>query len=179
MGAVRPFFIGGILMNRNIRHLTHAALMAALYVALTHFQNLLLPGSATWAIQFRVSEALCVLALFTPAAIGGLSIGCLLFNLSYAAALPLDWLVGTLATLLATSSMWLTRKWKILELPALSLLMPAIFNGLLVGLELSLYFGGGFWINALYVFIGEGAVLLTLGFFLYWSIRSRRLERIF
>ena len=163
-------------MHRNIRHLTHAALMAALYVALTYFQNLLLPGSATWAIQFRVSEALCVLALFTPAAIGGLSVGCLLFNLSYSAALPLDFLVGTLATALACSSMYLTRKITLRSMPLLSLLMPALWNGLLVGWELSLHIGGGFWLNAMYVAIGEAAVLLTLGAALYAGMEkhSRR-----
>ena len=58
-------------MQKKTRHLAHAALIAALYVVLTHLQNLLLPGSATWAIQCRLSEALCVLALFTPSAISG------------------------------------------------------------------------------------------------------------
>ena len=100
MGAVRSFFcfmgadcahflVRRIPMNKNVRHLTHSALIAAMYVALTYLQNLLIPGSATWAIQFRVSEALCVLALYTPAAIPGLTIGCLLFNISYAAALQI------------------------------------------------------------------------------------------
>ena len=162
-------------MKRNIRHLTHAALIAALYVALTYFQNLLLPGSATWAIQFRVSEALCVLALFTPAAISGLSVGCLLFNLSYSAALPLDFLVGTLATTLACSSMYLTRKITFRGLPLLSLMMPAVFNSLLVGWELAVYIGGGFWLNALYVAIGEAAVLLILGAALYQVFLKRGL----
>ena len=154
-------------MKRQTNRLTHAALIAALYVALTHFQNALLPGSATWAIQFRVSEALCVLALFTPAAIPGLSVGCLLFNLSYSAALPLDFLIGTSATALACGSMYLTRRIKLRGTPVLSLLMPALWNGLLVGWELAVYIGGGFWLNALYVAIGEGAVLLTLGLGLY------------
>jgi uncharacterized membrane protein len=77
-------------MRRKTRFITHAALIGAMYFALTHLQNLLLPGSASWTIQFRVSEALCVLAFFTPAAIPGLTIGCLLFNLSFAGALPLD-----------------------------------------------------------------------------------------
>ena len=85
-------------MNKHTRHLAHAAIIAALYVILTHFQNLLLPGSATWAIQLRLSEALCILSFFTPAAIPGLSVGCLLFNLTFSAALPLDFLLGTLAT---------------------------------------------------------------------------------
>lgn len=162
-------------MQEKSRHLTHAALIAALYVALTYFQNLLLPGSATWAIQFRVSEALCVLALFTPAAIGGLSVGCLLFNLSYSAALPLDFLVGTLATALACSSMYLTRKLTVWRLPVLSLLMPALFNGLLVGWELAAHIGGGFWLNALYVAAGEAAVLLVLGSALYRILTRRGL----
>ena len=70
-------------MNQKTRNITHAALIGAMYFALTHLQNLLVPNSATWAIQFRASEALCVLALFTPAAIPGLTIGCLLFNLSF------------------------------------------------------------------------------------------------
>ena len=157
------------------RFLTHAALIAALYVALTYFQNLLLPGSATWAIQFRVSEALCVLALFTPAAIAGLSVGCLLFNLSYSAALPLDFLVGTLATTLACSSMYLTRKITFRGIPFLSLIMPALWNGVLVGWELAVYIGGGFWLNAMYVAIGEAAVLLLLGSSLYQVLTKRGL----
>ena len=162
------------------RFLTHAALIAALYVALTYFQNLLLPGSATWAIQFRVSEALCVLALFSPAAIAGLSVGCLLFNLSYSAALPLDFLVGTLATVLACSSMYLTRRITFRGTPLLSLLMPALWNALLIGWELAVYIGGGFWLNAMYVAIGEAAVLLILGSGLYRVLTKRGLaSRLF
>lgn len=164
-------------MNRKVRNLTHGALLAALYVALTYLQNFLIPGSATWAIQFRVSEALCVLALFTPAAIPGLTIGCLLFNISFAGALPLDFLVGSAATALATAGMWLGRKWTIKGFPLFSLLLPAVANAILVGWELSFYIGGGFFLNALYVAIGEIAVLLTLGSALYYTIRSRRLDQ--
>lgn len=162
-------------MNRKTRLLTYGAVLAALYVALTYLQNLLLPGSASWAIQFRVSEALCVLALFTPAAIPGLSVGCFLFNLSFSAALPLDWLIGTGATFLSVGSMYLLRNLRIKGYPLAAMLMPALFNAFLVGWELSFYVGGGFWLNALYVAIGEAAVLLTLGTCLFYAIRSRRL----
>ena len=55
-------------MKKNVKNLTHGALIAAMYVVLTHMQNMLLPGSATWAIQMRMSEALGILAFFTPAA---------------------------------------------------------------------------------------------------------------
>jgi len=164
-------------MQNKSRYLAHGALLAALYVALTYLQNFLIPGSTSWAIQFRASDALCVLALFTPAAIPGLTIGCLLFNISFAAALPLDFLVGSLATLAATGTMWLTRNVTIKDYPLLGLLMPAVFNGLLVGWELSVYIGGGFWLNALYVAIGEAAVLLTLGSALYYGIRVRHLDQ--
>lgn len=166
-------------MRNKSRFLAHGALIAALYVVLSYLQNWILPGSASWIIQFRVSEALCILALLTPAAIPGLAIGCLLFNISFAAALPLDWLVGTLATFLAAGAMWLTRKQTVRGYPLFSMLMPAIFNGLLVGWELSVYIGGAFWLNGIYVFIGEAAVLLSLGSFLHWGIRARHLERLF
>ena len=76
-------------MSKKIRYWAHGAIIAALYAVLTHMQNLLLPGSASWAIQCRLSEMLCVLALFTPAAIPGLTLGCLLFNITFSAALPL------------------------------------------------------------------------------------------
>jgi len=162
-------------MRTRTRYLAHAAIIAALYAVLTHFQNILLPGSATWAIQMRMSEALCILAFFTPAAAMGLSVGCLIFNLTFSAALPLDFLVGTLATYLAAKGMWLTRNWGRFPLPGL--LMPALSNALLVGWELSVYIGGGFWVNALYVFLGEAAVLLTLGSALYFAMKSRKLDQ--
>ncbi len=163
-------------MSKQTRYLVHGAVIAALYAVLTHLQNLLLPGSATWAIQCRISEALCVLAFFTPAAIPGLTVGCLVFNLTYAAALPLDFLVGSLATAIAAAGMWLTRNVTIRGVPVLGLLMPAAVNAILVGWELTVYIGGGFAINALYVAIGEAAVLLTLGLALYWAIKRRRLD---
>ena len=163
-------------MSKKTRFLTRAAIIAALYVVLTHMQNILLPNSASMAIQFRVSEALCVLAFFTPAAIPGLSVGCLLFNISFAGALPLDWLMGTAASFLAALGMWLTRKWTLKGYPLAGMLMPALTNAILVGWELSVYIGGGFWINALYVAIGEAAVLLTLGTLLRSAIINRHLD---
>lgn len=159
-------------MKKNTRQLTLGALIAALYVTLTWMQNLLIPGSASMTIQFRASEALCVLAFFTPSAIPGLGVGCLLFNISNAGALPLDMVIGTAASVLAASAMYLTRKLTVRGLPLPGLLMPALFNGLLVGWELTYYIGGGFWINCLYVAIGELAVLLTLGSFLYYALKK-------
>lgn len=168
-------------MPRQTRNTVRAAALAALYVTLTYAQELLLPGSASWVSQCRLSEALCVLALFTPAAIPGLSIGCLLFNLSAAGTLPLDFLVGTLATALGCGLTRLTRNVTIGGYPLLALTMPALTNGLLVGWELTVYLGGGFtpavfWANAGSVALGELAVLLVPGSLLWQAIHSRHLE---
>lgn len=162
-------------MNKT-KYVTQAAVIAALYAVLTHLQNFLLPGSTTWAIQMRISEAMTVLAFFTPAAIPGLSLGCLLFNLTYAGTLPLDFLVGTLATFLAALAMWKLRNVKTFHLPLLGLLMPALTNAFLVGWELTVYIGGGFVLNAVYVALGELAVVLVLGSLLYTAISRRNME---
>ena len=163
-------------MRKNPRLITHGAMLAALYAALCYLQNALIPNSASWVIQFRAAEALCVLSLFTPAAIPGLTVGCLIFNLSFVGALPLDFLLGSLATALAASSMRLTRKLTVKGYPVFGMLMPALFNALLVGWELSVYIGGGFGINASYVAIGEAAVLLTLGTLLFYAMKARNLD---
>ena len=165
-------------MNKKVRFWVNAAVTAAIYVALTHLQYFLLPGSATWFIQFRIAEALCILAYFTPAAIPGLAVGCALFNLSYAGALPLDFLVGSLASFLAAWGMWKSRAVTIKGYPLPGMLLPAAANAVLVGWELSVYIGGTFWLNALYVAIGEAAVLLTLGSLLYYALRKRDLGRL-
>ena len=179
MDALRPFFRVKVCnMNQKSKMLAQGAMIAAAYVALTHFQNILIPNSASFAIQFRVSEALCVLSFFTPAAVPGLTVGCLLFNLSFAGALPLDFLVGSLATFLAAGGMWLSRNWTVGGVPFFGLLLPAVTNAVLVGWELDLYIGGGFWINALYVAIGEAAVLLTLGWLLYRVMKKNRLDTL-
>jgi len=166
-------------MARKARQITLAGVIAALYVALTYLQNILWPGSASMAVQLRLSEALCVFAFFTPAATWGLTIGCLLFNLSFAGALPFDWLLGSLATFLACACMHRLQKW-----PWLGLLMPALFNGLIVGWELTLFIGDGFeWsmfgINALNVFLGEAIVMYKAGWALYAALKKRHLAKQF
>lgn len=83
--------------HNRILFLCQAAMTAALYVALTYLANAL--GLASGAIQFRLSEVLAVLPFFTPAAIPGLYIGCLLANILTACA-PLDIALGPVATLL-------------------------------------------------------------------------------
>ena len=150
-------------------------MIGALYAALCFLQNALIPNSANFAIQFRAAEAMCVLAMFTPAAIPGLTIGCVLFNLCMAGSLPWDAPLGGLATLLAAWGTYATRSWTVKGYPVIALILPALTNGILIGWELSVFVGGGFWINALYVAIGELAVLFTVGTALYYTIKRRRL----
>ena len=164
-------------MNKKAKYIANGAIMAAMYVALCYLQNFLVPNSASFAIQFRAAEALCVLALYTPAAIPGLSIGCLLFNLSFAGALPLDPVLGTAATALSVWSMRLTRNMTIKGYPLLSLLMPGLFNALLIGWELEIYIGGGFLLNGFYVAVGEVAVLLSLGTLLFYALKKGTIRK--
>ena len=164
-------------MRKRSHLLAHSAIIAALYTILCYLQNLIFPNSASMAVQLRAAEALCVLAFFTPAAIPGLGLGCLLFNLSFSGALPLDFLVGTLASCWSAGAMWFMRKLTVRNLPVPGLLMPGVCNALLVGWELTAYVGGGFWLNAFCVALGEWIVLLTLGSVLYAAIRNRGLDK--
>ena len=163
---------------KNTRFVTRAAIFAALYAVLTYAQFLLWPESTSMAIQVRISEALCVFAFFTPAAVPGLTLGCLLFNLTFAGTLPLDWLVGTLATLIAVEGMWLTRKMTLKGYPLLGMLLPAVTNAILVGWELTYYIGeASFWYNALFVAIGEVIALLVVGSIVFYAVKARGLDK--
>jgi len=160
-------------MKKQTRYLAQSAIIAAMYAVLCHLQNIILPNSASWPIQFRAAEALCVLPLFSSAAIPGLTVGCFVFNITYPGAMPLDIVIGPLASLLAAAGMYLLRAF-----PWVSFLLPAVSNALLVGWELTYYIGGGFWLNALYVAIGEVAVLYTLGAALYKAVKPHE-NRLF
>ena len=170
-------------ISRKNRGLATSAVIAALYVALTYSQNAIFPGSTSMAVQFRVAEALCVLALFTPAAIPGLTVGCLLANIISLGALPMDMLFGTLASFLAAVSMYALRRFTFRGLPLLSLAMPAIFNGVIIGAEIEAFFIDGpfrfssFLIQGGCVALGEIGVLFTLGLMLAKIIKNKKLEK--
>jgi uncharacterized membrane protein len=78
---------------------TRAAVIAALYVILTELATLV--GMSSGVIQFRISEALCILPLFLPEAIPGLFIGCIISNLLVPGIVIWDIIFGSLATLIA------------------------------------------------------------------------------
>lgn len=120
--------------SKKLRFLAQGAVIAALYTVLTYAaaaMNLAYNG-----VQFRFSEALTVLPVFTPAAIPGLALGCFLSNL----ASPLgvvDWVFGPLATLLAALGTRAVSHIQVKGVPVLAPLPPVIANGLVVGLELA------------------------------------------
>ena len=106
------------MKNKNTMYIVQGAVIAALYAVLTVMQNILLPGSASMAVQFRASEALTVLALFTPAAVPGLSIGCIVANLSSVASLGIyDLLFGSMASFFAALTMYALRNVRIFKIP--------------------------------------------------------------
>ena len=96
-------------MNKRVKFICHAAIIAAIYVALTYLAAAM--GLANGAIQVRFSEAMCVLPYFTSAAVPGVTIGCLLSNL-FTGCEALDIVFGTLATLIGALVARLLRKYK-------------------------------------------------------------------
>lgn len=152
-------------------------MIAAVYAAATWLSAVF--GIAYGAIQLRLSEALSVLSVFTPAAVPGLAIGCLLGNLSSPYGIW-DILLGTLATLLAALSGRAVRRLTLKGIPLLSMLMPVVFNALLVGAEITFFLGGeaslsGFLLCAAQVAAGELAVCMGGGIPLFFAVKRSRL----
>lgn len=173
------------------------ATIAALNAALTLVAMLSLSGLAWGPIQFRVSEAICVLALFCPEAIWGLTLGCAISNiinvaLSGAGIMGLlDIVFGSLATFVGA---WFT--WRMRKHPALALLGPVVANAFIVAAYLPLILQGlGFYtipfteisLEGSYIFmyafgavtigIGEAAVLYIVGLPLYSALKRAGFEK--
>ena len=134
-------------MNKKVVFIVHAAVIAALYVVLTLVANTL--GLANHAIQVRISEALTILPLFTPAAIPGLFIGCILSNILTGCMLW-DIIFGSIATLLGALGTYALRRFSKWLAP----LPPIIANTIIVPFVLS------------YVYHFEGSIpyfMVTVG----------------
>lgn len=164
--------------NKKIMNLVQGALIAAGYAAATYASALL--GIAYGQIQFRFSEVLTVLSVFTPAAIPGLTIGCILGNLSSPFGIW-DIAFGSLATLLAAVTARMLRKITVKGLPILSIIMPVIFNALIIGAEITFLMPSGapsltaFAVAALEVGAGELAVCLAGGIPVFYAIRKTKI----
>ncbi len=147
------------MRNNTTRRLCVAGVVGALYAVLT----LTLPMLSFSGLQIRFSEALTVLPFLFPETIPGLAVGCFLANL-IGSPYALDWVFGTLATLLA--ALWTSR----LKHRWLAPLPPVVCNMVIIG-ALIAWFEAGFgpafpalWAyNALTVGIGEFIACYLLG----------------
>lgn len=150
------------------RFVCTAALIAALYVGLTLISNAM--GLASGEIQFRISEALCALGLFTPAAIPGVSVGCFLANLLTGCAAP-DVIFGSLASLIGMLGAYALRK-----LPFVALLPYVLANVVIVPFVLSYAYGieTAWWLLALSVGVGEIVCAYIGGLALYFALKKRK-----
>ena len=145
--------------QRPVRSLCLMAAIAAVYAVLT----LSLPVLSYGPVQLRLAEALTVLAFLCPEAIVGLTLGCFLSNL-LGSPYVLDWVFGTLATLIA--ALWTSRMPKQWMAP----IPPVVCNMVIVGAEIAWFetgFGPGFpaawaW-NGFTVGIGEAVACFLLG----------------
>ena len=141
--------------NSPVLTLVYGAAIAAIYVVLT---MVFLPISFG-PIQFRISELLCVLPYFTPAAIPGLFIGCLLANFLGGAA-ALDVIFGSIATLIGAVGSYLLRKNRYLvSVP------PILANMIIVPWVLRFAYGSEdmIWFSTITVGIGEILAIGLLG----------------
>lgn len=156
------------MRNKKVTFITQAAMIAALYVVLTLLANAL--GLANHAIQVRFSEALTILPFFTPAAIPGLWVGCVLSNL-LTGCMPLDIVFGSLATLIGAVGTYAFRKYK-----WMAPVPPIIANTLIVPFILAYVYGaeGSIPFFMLTVGIGEVVSCGILGMILFQVLQKYR-----
>lgn len=142
-------------MKKHTRYLCHAAIIAAMYVALTYLASAF--GLANGDIQLRFSEALCILPLFTPAAIPGLFIGCLVANLL---TFPFwaNLVFGSLATLIGAIGTRLLQKYKYL-----SILPPILANAIIVPFVIAASVETPLSIPYLVLTVGAGELISVAG----------------
>lgn len=169
--------------NRKLKRLVTGALLAAVYSVLA----LALPLFSFGPVQFRISEALTLLPVFSPAAGIGVTVGCLITNgigFLMGATFPQDILFGTLATLLGCVLTWLLRGIRFRGLPVLSALAPVVCNTLIIGWEINTFFLEapslvGFVTSAVGVGLGELAACVVLGLLLVVFLERTGLDRYF
>lgn len=153
-------------MNKNVKYLVKAGVIAALYVVLV----MVFSFSSFGPIQFRIAESLTILPYFTSAAIPGLFIGCLIANI-LGGAIIWDVIFGSLATLLAAYLSYKLRKkeW-LVPIP------PIVINSVVVGFILKYAYGLEDGLLALMgsVFVGEFIAVYVFGMVLLKALKPIR-----
>ncbi len=155
------------MKNKSLLFMAQGAMIAALYVALTY---VFAPFSFR-EVQVRISEALTILPVFTPAAIPGLFIGCILGNFMGGAVLP-DIIFGSLATLIGAFFTWKLRN----AHPFLAPIPPILSNTLIVPFVLRYAYGVELPLPIMMLTVGIGELIScgVLGLLLYYALRSHR-----
>ena len=153
--------------KKRILYLTYAAAVAAAYAVLTFVSSSL--GMASGVVQVRLSEALCTLAYFTPAAVPGLAVGCFAANL-ITGCVPADIIFGTVATAVGAAAAYRIRHLH----PVLSPIPSIIVNTLSVPFILKYGYGVDAGIPYLMLSVGIGEVIScgVLGIFLLYSVKK-------
>ena len=152
------------MKNKNVTFLTQAAMIAAIYVVLT----LLFRPISFGEIQVRISEALTILPLFTPAAVPGVFVGCLIANIIGGGILP-DIIFGSLATLIGAVLTYRLRE----HTPLLAPLPPIAANTVIVPFVLFYGYGVNLPIPFMMLTVGIGEVLScgVLGLLLFSALK--------
>ena len=167
------------MKSLSLPRLTFAALIAAVYAALTIALGFISYGP----IQFRIAEVLCILPFFLPFTTWGLFVGCILANLMSPVGV-MDVIFGSLATLgcclcsAAIGRTWDGKRW---GKCILSCLMPVVWNAVVIGLLLALFYAEDgrakivlFFLYGAEVGLGELVVMFVLGLpLMRWLPRSR------
>lgn len=155
------------MKNKKALFITQAAVIAALYVVLVVVFNYISFGP----IQFRVAEALTILPYFTPAAIPGLFIGCILANV-IGGAVVWDIIFGSIATLIGAVFTYLLRN----KSKFLAPLPPVLANTIIVPWVLKYAYGAEemVWFMAVTVGIGEILACYVLGMILLFALNKVR-----
>ena len=155
------------MKNKNTLYLAQAGMVAAIYVALT----VVFAPFSFGEVQVRLAEALTILPAFTPAAVPGLFVGCLLGNMLGGAVLP-DIVFGSLATLIGAIGTRMLRKAN----PYLAPVPPIAANALIVPFVLKYAYAVDLPIPLMMLTVGLGEVLScgVLGMILYFALKKRK-----
>lgn len=163
-------------MSNKVRFISEGAIIAALYVVLSLLSAAF--GLSGGVIQIRVSEALCILPLFTPAAIPGLFLGCFLTNV-LTGCLIWDVVFGSIATLIGAIGTYHLGKYMKNEKIKryIGLFPPIVSNMIIVPIILTYCYKvtGAMWFIVVTVGVGELLSVGLLGSFLYSSLKKTKI----